>query len=252
MSSPIIEVNQLQVTLQQCVLENIQFTLTRGSFLSIMGPNGAGKTVLIKTLLGLTPPTGGTVKLHCPISAVGYVPQIKTMDPTFPATGVDLVASALKQKWPFFLSAQERREIDQVLNLFGATSFAQKSLQELSGGQRQRLFLARSFLKKPKILLLDEPATGVDSSGEKDLYTLLENFQKEDQGTLVMVTHDLNIALHHSTHVLLIDKRQIAFGRPDEVLTETNMRILFGHALHSHPIGPNFSNISKTSEETRR
>jgi zinc transport system ATP-binding protein len=116
----------------------------------------------------------------------------------------------------------------------GAEALADRALETLSGGELQRVYLARTLVRTPRLILLDEPATGIDVAGASDLYGVLEADQAERETTIVMVTHDWNAAYHHATHVLLLDGRQVGFGRPDAVLTDAGLRDAFGHTGHAH------------------
>lgn len=222
------------------VLEDITFEAGTGDFVAIVGPNGAGKTTLLRVLLGLVEPTAGQVRVsgHSPSGAtsglIGYVPQVKTLDRTFPARAIDLVLTALRGRWPFSIQSTERDRAMEVLGRVGGQDLADRPLGELSGGELQRVYLARSLIRKPKLILLDEPATGVDVAGTSDLYEVLEEEQAARGTTVLMVTHDWNAAYHHASHVLLIDGRQVSYGPPSSALSEESLRQAFGHIGHAH------------------
>ena len=241
MAAPTVQVESLSVSYgERQALRNIRFDAAEGSFISVLGPNGSGKTTLIKTLLGIVAPSSGTVRLlgQAPAevdpAAIGYVPQVKTLERNFPATAIELVVSGLRRAWPGRIRRDERQRAEEALARVGASRLADRSLAALSGGELQRVYLARSFVRRPRIVMLDEPATGVDIAGASDLYELLDAYQTDSAATILMVTHDWNVAYHHSTGVLLLNCDQISFGAPEEVLTETNLRTLFGHVGHSH------------------
>ncbi len=233
-------IQNLGLTIQgRKIFEEIEFQVSQGSFLAIMGPNGAGKTMLLKTLMGLYTPTAGRVRFeHIARSSISYVPQVKGMDPHFPLLGIELVVSGLRRSWPFRITQSEQSQALSTLAEIGADHLALESVSTLSGGERQRLYLARSFISKPQVLLLDEPVTGIDRSGEEDLYGILDRYRSRFGGTILMVTHDFNMALHHASDVLVIHQKQLAFGRPSEALTEEVIRRAFGHTAHTHPITP--------------
>ena len=222
------------------VLDGITFEADPGDFVAVVGPNGAGKSTLIRVLLGLlTPGTGRAHVFGKEPSAVdpglvGYVPQIKGLDRTFPARAVDLVLTGVHQLWPFWVRPEERERALDALSRVGAEALADRSLEGLSGGELQRVYLARSLARQPRLILLDEPATGIDVAGAADLYDVLEDDQATRDTTIVMVTHDWNAAYHHATHVLLIDGTQVGFGQPQEVLTDACLRKAFGHTGHAH------------------
>ena len=240
-TAPSVQVDNLSVRYgERLALRNIRFEADAGSFISILGPNGSGKTTLIKTLLGIVTPLSGIVRLlgRAPADvdpfSIGYVPQVKTLERNFPATALELVVSGLRRAWPARIRRDERKRAEEALERVGAARLADRSLAVLSGGELQRVYLARSFVRQPQIVMLDEPATGVDIAGASDLYELLDVYQKDSAATILMVTHDWNVAYHHSTGVLLLNCDQISFGAPDDVLTEANLRTLFGHVGHSH------------------
>ncbi len=244
-SEPIIDLSQVRVELGKYIaLEGIDFKLPTGSFLTILGPNGAGKTLLLKLLLGLVSAQAGKVAIsgktpqNLPAKWIGYVPQIKTLNRTFPAQAIELVASGIRGNWPGRLSAQEHSDALATLDTVHAKHLATRELNSLSGGELQRIYLARSLARQPRLVLLDEPATGIDAHGEADFLTVLEKFRKEAQTTIVMVTHDRDVAYHHSTHVLVLNKCQLAYGTPLATMTEKNLFLAFGHVRHHHPVGP--------------
>jgi zinc transport system ATP-binding protein len=222
------------------VLDGVTFEAAPGDFVAVVGPNGGGKTTLIRVLLGLLEPDAGAVRVfgQRPSSVepalVGYVPQVKHLDRTFPARAVDLVLTALRQRWPFRIGQGDRARARRALRRVGAEALADRALKRLSGGELQRVYLARTLVRTPRLILLDEPATGIDVAGASDLYGVLEADQAERETTIVMVTHDWNAAYHHASHVLLIDGRQVGFGRPAAVLTDAGLRDAFGHTGHAH------------------
>lgn len=222
------------------VLEDLTFEADPGDFVAVVGPNGGGKTTLLRVLLGLVPPARGLVHVlgRRPAAVdsglVGYVPQVKRLDRTFPARALDLVLTGLHQRWSFWGDTGEKKRALHALRRVGAQSLARKPLKTLSGGELQRVYLARSLVRTPRLILLDEPATGIDMAGASDLYEVLEDDQDERETTIVMVTHDWNAAYHHATHVLLLDGRQVGYGAPEDVLTDEGLRKAFGHTGHAH------------------
>jgi zinc transport system ATP-binding protein len=221
-------------------LAGVHFDLPVGAFLAIVGPNGSGKSTLIKVLLGLQRPSAGSVRLYeqppnqVPAAWLGYVPQIKTLDRTFPAIACELVATGLHRRWPLWLGRREHAAIHAALDRVGVSHLSHRAVSQLSGGELQRVYLARALVRAPRLMLLDEPATGIDVKGEADFYALLESYHHESGATIVMVTHDWAAALHHATHVLLLKGHQVAFGPPVHVLTDAHMRNAFGHVGHTH------------------
>jgi len=234
-----LEVRHLSVRLGEFqALEGVSLEVPQGAFVAIVGPNGAGKSTLLKAFLGLLPFRGEVRVFGLPLAQAdplwfGYVPQIKTFDRSFPALALELVATGLRRRWPFRLSPLERREALQALEQVGAEGLAFRPLGRLSGGQLQRVYLARALIRRPRLLLLDEPATGVDRVGEVDLYRHLEAYQKASGATVLMVTHDWEAA-HHASHVLVLNRRVVGFGPPERALSEECLRQAFGHLGHPH------------------
>ncbi len=230
------------------VLEDVTFDLPRGRFLAIVGPNGGGKSTLIKVAMGLVRPLTGHAALFGDRAGahpelIGYVPQLKTFDRTFPATALELVTTGLRRSWPARVTRQEREKGLRALERVGATPLADRQLARLSGGELQRAFLARALVRRPELVLLDEPATGVDFLAEHDLYDLLEAYRAETAAggvpaTIVMITHDLAAARFHADSVLVLNRRSMAYGPPDEVLEGERLKQAFGHRLHDHPVMP--------------
>ncbi len=243
MSDPVICAEKVSVTIgEHQALRNLNLSVQEGDFVAVLGPNGSGKSTFIKTLLGVRKPSGGTITVfglkprEVDPMHVGYVPQIKTFDRTFPAVSMDLVVNGLRAGWPGRLSERERDFSLAALSSVGAEHLAQARIGTLSGGELQRVYLARALVRQPRLILLDEPATGIDVGGEADFYDLLEQYRSAGPVTIVMVTHDWEAAFHHANLVLLLRSEQIAFGPPDVALSEERLREAFGHMGHAHSI----------------
>lgn len=222
------------------IFEEIDFEIPEASFFSIIGPNGAGKSFLIKVLLGLYRlESGSALVLEKPArksnhKQIGYVPQYKTFNRNFPARVDEFVASGLSSGWPFRLNKNTKDKVKLALDRIKSSKLYMKSMSELSGGELQRVYLARAFVRPRKLLILDEPSTGIDMMGEADLYELLEDYREENSSSIVMVTHDVEVARHHSSHVLLMNKKQISFGNPESSLQTEYLNRAFGHSQHKH------------------
>lgn len=221
-------------------LKDLHVKIPLNSFIAVVGPNGAGKSTFFKVLLGLIKPTSGEVKLFgikpsdVESHKIGYVPQVKTMDRSFPALSLELVITGITRKWPWHGKKRLRDEAMKALEQVGAAHLAHRPISKLSGGELQRVCLARSIARKPAIVMLDEPATGIDAVGEADMYLLLDAYRKENSATIMMITHDWQAALHHTDYVLLMNQRQVSFDKPEEALSEENLRTAFGHIGHHH------------------
>ncbi len=238
-----ITVENLNVSFgHNTILEDISFRLPQTSYLAIVGPNGSGKTTLMKTLTGLITPLKGKINIfgkelsHIIPGSISYVPQIKTMDKAFPARAIDLVLSGLHQTWNFRISTTDLDNSLQILEEVGADDYAFRALSSLSGGELQRVFLARSLIRKPKLLLLDEPATGVDLVCEQSISKLINRYNQEHGTTVIMITHDWSAAYHHTNYVLLLNRKQIYFGDSRTAFTDENMLLTFSHTGHAHGI----------------
>jgi len=223
-------------------LEDINVRIKQDSFVAIVGPNGAGKSTFLKVLLGIIQPTRGQVRINgqnvkkVSPSLIGYVPQVKTMDRSFPALAIELVLTGIKHSWPWSSDTNTREKAYKALEQVGAEHLANRPLARLSGGELQRVCLARSIVREPKLVMLDEPATGIDTVGEADMYNLLEEYQRYSRATILMITHDWHAATHHADAVLLLNKKQISFGPPKEALNEDYLRQAFGHIGHTHTL----------------
>jgi zinc transport system ATP-binding protein len=222
------------------VLDTISFTVPERAFFAILGPNGSGKTTLFKSLLGLLKPTQGAIRIfgkepsRIPANWIGYVPQLKTLDRSFPGISRELVLSGVLHRWPWRQRHPAEALANDALEKVGAAHLADKQLHHLSGGELQRVYLARCLVRRPKLIFLDEPATGLDVRLASDMYRLLELLQEELRTTICMITHDFAVASHHASHVLLLNHQQVAFGPPEEALTEQSLRKSFGHIGHMH------------------
>ncbi len=239
-----VEITNLSVWLgDHRALEDVSFTVEPGDFVTILGPNGSGKTTILKSILGLITDYEGEIKIFgndirkSSPGEIGYVPQLKTLNREFPATTCDLVASALNRSWPGRLSRKDHDKVNGLLQQVSADHLCHKQLGHLSGGEIQRVYLARAIVRNPRLLLLDEPATGIDRVGEDDMYTVLEEYHSRVNVTILMVTHDLMAARHHATKALLINRRMISYGAPDAALADDNLRAAFGHMGHTHGAG---------------
>ena len=223
-------------------LNNINIALPQGTFASIVGSNGSGKTTLFKTILGLVQPVKGIIEIFGKApqdltpGMIGYVPQVKSYDKSFPAIPVELVASGITGRWAAILKGNLKRKSMEMLERVGAEKYAFSSLKNLSGGELQRVFLARALVRKPKLLLLDEPATGIDLVCEASINELLDDLKKSQSTTILMITHDLTSAYHHSEYVILLNREQVAFGSPEKVFTEINLIKAFSHLGNEHRV----------------
>ena len=236
-----IEISNLSLVLgTHTALRNINLSINKNEFISVIGPNGGGKSSLIKLILGLYQPTKGTVMIdgkkpqQLDTRYFGYVPQLKTADRSFPALAIELVASGIKANWIARLNPDLKEKSLAALKTVKSEHLAYKSLTSLSGGELQRIYLARSIARNPEILLLDEPATGIDSASENDLNYMLDKIRSESSTTVIMVTHDWEAAYHHSDKVIILNKKVICYDIPERAFNDEALRIAFGHEGHEH------------------
>ena len=196
------------------VIENLSFSVNKGDYLCIVGENGSGKTTLMKTILRLLKPLSGTITTGDGLlpDEISYLPQQTDVQRDFPASVREIVLSGCQSRCgrrPFYI--KEEKELAQAaMEKLGITHLAKKCYRELSGGQQQRTLLARALCAAQKMLLLDEPVTGLDPVATEEMYTLIEQLNKTGI-TIIMISHDIEAALKHATHVLHIGK-EIFFG----------------------------------------
>lgn len=234
-----VEIRDLSVRFGDITaLDTVSLAVPVGAFVAIIGPNGAGKSTLLRAILGLQEPTSGTVQVFgnlpgaLPTSKLGYVPQTKRLDRSFPARGIDVVATGLHGRWSWRLSKADQLTCLEAMEETGSASLAQQPIATLSGGELQRVYLARCVVRKPTLFVLDEPAAGMDLAGEADMYHFLEHYQRDHEATILMITHDWEGARIHASHVLLLNRRLLGFGAPREVAPEERLLQAFGHVGH--------------------
>ena len=209
------------------VLSGIDLAVDAGAFTGVVGPSGSGKTSLLRLLLGTSRPQRGTVERR-PGLAVAYVPQLETVDWNFPVTVAECVLMSRPSRrlvpWP---TAAEKAEVGDVLERLGIAGLARRHIRELSGGQQQRMFLARALLRRPHLLLLDEPTSGVDVGTRHEVLHLLDDLNREGL-SIVLTTHDLNGMAAHLPHLVALPGRVIASGPPSDVIVPEVLERTFG------------------------
>lgn len=201
----------------ETVLTDINFTINSGDYLCIVGENGAGKSTLIKGLLKLISPMSGSIVMSdgLRVSEIGYLPQQTAIQRNFPASILEVVMSGTLNGMgmrPFY-SKQEKKEALEKIELMGLAGLERRCYQDLSGGQQQRVLLARALCATSRMILLDEPAAGLDPVVTADLYALIDRINTELGITVVMVSHDINAALKYSSHMLHLSHTQLYFGK---------------------------------------
>lgn len=199
------------------VVEDVTYTVRTGDFTGIVGPSGSGKTTLLRLLLGTLRAGRGQVLREAQF-AVSYVPQLETVNWNFPVTVADCVLMSRRSgRLSPRPTRAERAEIDAVLDRLGIAELASRHIRELSGGQQQRMFIARALLRRPQLLLLDEPTSGVDVGTRHEVLHLLDELNHEGLA-IVLTTHDLNGIAAHLPHLVALNRRVIAEGSPADVI----------------------------------
>lgn len=204
----ILEVKNLKVLYANHVaLENINIKINSGEYVCLMGENGSGKSTLIKTILGLIKPEEGEVDLKIPLGEVSYLSQTNLKDLDFPATAREIIMSGTQKhkKFPFY-NASDKENYKEVVKKLKIEDIENRRIGDLSGGQKQRVLIARALIRKPKFLILDEPATGLDYNITKELYDILEKQNKEEKTTILMATHDLEEVEHIKPRIICLAK----------------------------------------------
>ena len=200
------------------VVENLNFSLIEGDYLYILGENGSGKSTLIKSMLGLNPVMSGEIKWCGGLkpAQIGYLPQQTSIQKDFPALVEEIVLSSCLNRIRFrpFYGSKERSVAKSNMERLGITDLSKRCYRELSGGQQQRVLLARALCATSKVLLLDEPVTGLDPMATADLYSLIEELNKIGI-TVVMISHDIEAAVKYAKHILHISEN-IFFGTTEE------------------------------------
>lgn len=216
-SMPCIQCENVTLAYEnQTVLENLSFTINAGDYVCIIGENGTGKSTLIKGLLGLKKPVSGSIVFGEDISTnqIGYVPQTTAPQKDFPASVWEVVLSGCQNRRGFLpgYGKEEKELAAEKLELLGISDLKQKSFRELSGGQRQRVLLARALCAAKKLILLDEPTTGLDPVASEEFYHLLLKLNRQYQLTVVMVSHAVREAMAHADHILYLSAKHHFYG----------------------------------------
>ena len=212
-NTPIVRIQDVTFAYNaEAVLKDVSLDIRQGDFIAMIGPNGGGKTTLLKLILGLLQPDKGDIRVmgqatHKASACIGYVPQDVHINRSFPITAMDVVLMGkleATKRWAR-KSASNRREALAALERLEMADLADKRIGELSGGQSQRVFIARALVTQPKLLLLDEPTTSIDTKGQAEFFTLLKELNKEI--TILVVSHDLLVVSRYVKSVACVNQQ---------------------------------------------
>ena len=226
------------------ILSDVSLDVAGGEFVAVLGPNGCGKSTLLKVLLGLTP-AGGTVEVlgahvgrHN--NRIGYLPQRRAFDANVRIRGIDVVALGLDgARWgtplPWLTRlvaprrfTERRRRLKQVIQLVGASEYARRPIGQCSGGEQQRLLIAQALIRRPELLLLDEPLESLDVPSQAGISALVRDICRRERVAVVMAAHDVNPILSYLDRVIYIARGTAVSGTPEEVITADQLSALYG------------------------
>lgn len=216
----------------ETVLSGVNFSVNAGDYLCIVGENGSGKSTLMKGILGLKEPSEGEIVFGDGLKAneIGYLPQQTGIQRDFPASVGEVVLSGRISGMGhrLFYSRADREAASENLERMGIEELKDRCYMELSGGQQQRVLLARAMYATKKLLLLDEPVTGLDPNAANEMYNLIKLINLCDKISVIMVTHDVHEAVRYATHILHLGHGQLFFGSVEEYRKSDHVRRLLG------------------------
>ncbi|MBE6993212.1 MAG: ABC transporter ATP-binding protein [Ruminococcaceae bacterium] len=203
----------------ETILRGLNFQVDPGDYLCIVGENGSGKSTLMKTILGLRAPMGGSITTGDGLTQreIGYLPQQTLVQRDFPASIREIVLSGCQGRCGFrpFYNKEEKALAARNIEKMGLKGMEDRCYRELSGGQQQRVLLARALCATQKLLLLDEPVSGLDPVVTEEMYRLIDDLNKKEGITIIMISHDIAVALRRASHILHIG-HSVFFGPRDE------------------------------------
>ena len=242
----LVEIDRLSYAYSgNLVLSNISFTIDEGDILGIIGPNGAGKTTLFSYMLGLRDDYTGTIKIlgedikkknSKVFKSIGYIQQKKTIEQNFPATVEEIVSLGIS-----VTDKTSKEKIDLALETVGLLAQKDRRVGELSGGQQQRVLIAKAMVNDPKLLILDEPATGIDLEMQNRFYSLLKKLNQENKITIIWASHDLDAVNRFATSVACINRSMFFHGKAFEFFENPDLLKAYSESsmqahmhLHNH------------------
>lgn len=202
------------------IVKDLNFSINSGDYLCVVGENGSGKSTLMRTILSLQSPISGEIIFGDGLkkNEIGYLPQQTLVQRDFPASVTEIVLSGFQGKTSLrpFYTAKEKQDAMDAMEKMSITHLAKRCYRELSGGQQQRVLLARALCATSKILLLDEPVSGLDPKVTAEMYSLIENLNRQGI-TIIMISHDISAAVKYASHILHVGSN-VFFGTKDEYL----------------------------------
>jgi zinc transport system ATP-binding protein len=235
-----IEIRNLSVILDgREVLSRINLDINEGTFLGVVGPNGSGKTTLLRVIIGLIKPSEGSVLIFGkgPDKLIrqgifGYLPQHQNVETGFPITSIEVVMMGLPRKGLFRRHSEaEKRIAMEMLSIMGMEGYENHIYGSLSGGQQQRVSIARALVSRPRILVLDEPSTGIDVVGQEDFYHLLRGIQKKFNLTIIMVSHDIGTITTYVDEIACLNRTLHYHGNPLGAFDRDVLKGLYGKSM---------------------
>ena len=200
----LIEIKNVTTTYNgHIAIKDISFNIQKGDYICLIGENGSGKSTLIKTIVGLNKKDSGEIIKRIEPEKISYLAQNNMVDISFPATSKEIIMTGVQRHraLPFY-NKEDHKKFDEVCELLGIKSFINKQIGQLSGGQRQRVMLARALIRKPELLILDEPCSGLDVNITKEFYNILNKLNKETNLTIIMATHDIDEIENENARVI--------------------------------------------------
>jgi len=237
----VVEINNLTVQYPDVkALDDVSFVIDQGDFLGIIGPNGAGKSTLFDSMLGLNTKYKGTIKFFGKdikksknyLKEIGYVPQKPIFEKNFPATVNDVVRMGLRNE-------SDENRIDEILQQLWIHELSNKRIGELSGGQQQRVFIAKALVNSPKILILDEPVTGIDQQSIELFYSILRELNSKQKITIIWSSHDLDAVNQLANHVACLNRTLFFHGESEKFFSDDELVKQYSEAsmqehMHHH------------------
>jgi zinc transport system ATP-binding protein len=220
----------------KAAVDQLNFKVEEGNYLCIVGENGSGKSTLMKGILGLISPMEGEIILSDGLkkNEIGYLPQQTDVQKNFPASVYEVVISGRLNRIGrrIFFGKKDRQEAYEKMKMMGIYELRNQSYQELSGGQRQRVLLARALCATQKVLLLDEPVTGLDPATTKEMYRCIRELNRKHGIAIIMISHDIEMAVSEATHILQLAETQLFFGTTEEYQQSKIGKVWIGGEQH--------------------